>query len=96
MSGIRRGTPPVEEDPKTWVQLVFFPLSVIALTFMAAMLLIYIWSTWLVEPRKEPHEVYSQAPPIPIEFPKIDHSAPIDAPPEEAEQRPSGGIVIEK
>jgi hypothetical protein len=86
----------VEEDPKTWAQLLFFPLSVIALAFMAAMLLIYITSAWLLEPPDEHHEVYTQPPPIPVWHPNPDHSLPIDPPQQEAEKRPLGGIVIEK
>jgi hypothetical protein len=42
MSVRRRSTPPVEKAPKTWVQVVFFPVSLMSLASMAAMLLIYL------------------------------------------------------
>jgi len=82
------------------MQLLFFPLSVIALALMAAMLMIYVGSTWLLVPGEEHREDQLQPPAgslaIPIEFPNPDHSLPIDPPPPEPEKRPSGGIAIEK
>jgi hypothetical protein len=95
MSVRRRSAAPIEETPKTWVQVLFFPLSLIALALMAAMLLIYLGSTWMLVPPEEPHEVLAQPPPRPVFHPRYDLSAPID-PPQDAEQGPSGGIVIEK
>jgi hypothetical protein len=90
----RRSTPPADEPPKTWTQIIFFPLSWIALASMAVMLLIYLWLTSLVEPADEAHEDYLQPPAIPlatpVEFPSPVPSLPLEPPP------PSGGIVIEK
>jgi hypothetical protein len=57
---------------------------------MAAMLLIYLWLTWMVVPADVHHEVYTQPAPISLEVPNPDHSVPLDPPP------PSGGIAIEK
>lgn len=78
------------------MQVLFFPLSVIALALMAAMLLIYLSSTWLLVPPDEPDEVHSQPPPIPIWHPGAGHNVPMASPPQQAEERPAGGIVIEK
>ena len=62
----RRSTPPEEEPPKTWTQIIFFPLSWIALASMAAMLLIYLWMTRMVEPVDEAHEDLLQPPTMPL------------------------------
>ena len=94
MSVRRRGTPPIEESPQTWSEIVFFPLSKIVLALMAAMLLIFLCSTWLYVPRNEYHEEYKQPPPQALEVPTPDHSLSIEAPP--GEKRPAGGIVVEK
>ena len=90
----RRSAPPIEEAPQTWSEVIFFPLSKIVLALMAAMLLIFLCSVWLYAPPYEYHEEYKQPPPLVMEVPKVDQSAPLEAPP--GEQRPAGGIVIEK
>ena len=69
---------------------MFFPVSWMALASIAAMLLIYVWLTWMVEPSYEHHEVYIQPAPISLEVPNPDHSLSLDPPP------PSGGVAIEK
>jgi len=70
---------------------------VIALTFMAAMLLIFIGSIWLFQPEEATHEDHIEPPSMPLAMPMEslgpDRSAPFGPPPQ---QRPSGGIVIEK
>jgi hypothetical protein len=74
------------------VQVVFFPVSLMSLASMAAMLLIYLCLTLFVEPADEPYEDYIQPPAAPLampaEFPSPDRNLPME--------RPSGGIVIEK
>lgn len=95
MSVPRRSTPPEDEPPKTWVQVVFFPLSMIVISTMAVMILIYLWSTRLPTPPDDHHEEYQQPTSIPFELPSPDHSTPFDPPPK-TDPRPSGGIVIEK
>jgi hypothetical protein len=91
----RSSVPPIEDASQTWSQVVFFPFSKMALAFMAAMLLIYLCAAWLDVPADEHHEDYKQPPPMVMEFPKVDPSATLEAPPA-ADTRPAGGIVIEK
>ena len=62
---------------------------------MAALLLIYLFSVWLDVPSDEHHEEYKQPPPMVMEFPKTDPSAPLEAPLAPGTS-PAGGIVIEK
>jgi hypothetical protein len=94
MSVRRRSTPPVEEAPKTWAQVLVFPLSVVAVTFMAAILLIYLGSVWLLVPPDEHYERYTTAPPP--TYSDFDSGVSMNPPPQAAEKQPSGGIVIEK
>jgi hypothetical protein len=93
-SGRRWSVPPVEEAPQTWSRLVFFPFSVIALAFMAVLLLIYVCLTWLfVEP--EPRVWPNGSAPTGAVSPPLDGGAPFRHPVPTAEKR-AGGIVIEK
>lgn len=95
MSVRRRSAPPVEVPPKTWAQLVFFPISLIALAFMAAMLLIFVASSWLFRLEDEAHEDHPQLPAMRGEF-ASPRAPSVDVPPQAPELRPPGGIVIEK
>ena len=95
-SGRRWSAPPAEEAPKTWRQLVFFPFSVIALTLMAVLLLVYVCSTWLfVEPEAMPQVWSTHSAPIETGSPTSEAGASLRPMPQTAE-KPAGGIVIEK
>lgn len=56
MSDRRSSAPPIEEAPRTWLQVIFFPFSKIALALMAAILLIYLCVAWVDPPPDEHHE----------------------------------------
>jgi hypothetical protein len=97
MSVRRRSVPPDEETPKTWVQIIFFPLSIIAMSLMLAMLLIYGYWTWLASLAAQ--EGRERAQPTALRPSAGTYTGPQSTEewkPAKTEKRTAGGIVIEK
>lgn len=95
-SGRRWSAPPAEEAPKTWWQLIFFPFSVIALTLMAVILLVYVCSTWLFVEPDAPDAWRTQSAPMGAGATSSSYSGSAFGPPPQTAEKPAGGIVIGK
>ena len=97
MSVRRRSVPPDDETPKTWVQLIFFPLSIIVMSLMVAMLLIYGYWSWLASMAQQ--EERERAQPTALQPSSGTYTGPQSMDewkPAKTEKPTAGGIVIEK